>query len=106
MAYVGSLKKKSTEQEINVALKRAVRALKGSSVPIKKMTVAKRAVTYLSAIGTSALEKRLDAMDERALKELGFPDEATRPECVVSGVKLLPSHHWRARKQTRPPSSF
>jgi len=88
-----SWRARSTPEQIDEAIKRAVRALKGSSTKITPELVSHRAAVYVPESNQLIL-RIIRAKTEKQLEDAGFPPEKTAVE-VPKTRPVRPLSRWR-----------
>jgi hypothetical protein len=95
-----SLKLRSSPEQINEALKRAVKVLKGN----EKLTftaVARRATLYVPE-GKVYLEDVLKSMTEEELEAIGYRPRPSPAAVQLPATRHIKSGHWCANRAIRP----
>ena len=95
-----SSKPRSSPEQINEALKRAVKVLTGN----EKLTftaVARRAMLYVPE-GRMYLEDVLKSMSIEELKAIGYCHQTSSPAVQLPTTRQIKSGHWCANRAIRP----
>ncbi len=95
-----SLRPRSTPEEIQEAFIRAVKVVKGSSVKLTLLNVAKRSALYVPENEITLL-KVLKAMTPEELSSIGLAEESLAKSSIAPDIRPSKVMHWNVARSTK-----